>query len=175
MIWVKALGYLVVVSVALCNQKQSLRKEYTPAEKTLLTELCAKVTLDLLLNEKIKKEEPCFFSHGEHQGKLIPFRESILKRMKKMGIDAYPSTAMVGKGDFDFLTRQRVQQKPLYVLEGTTREGRLYIIKFKSYEADTVRFKTSRLKRNQDLNSRRYQLKKTGTEWEIESRSLIIY
>lgn len=124
---------------------------------------------------KSRKRNPVFISHGEHQGKLIPFRESILKRMKKMGIDAYPSTAMVGKGDFDFLTRQRVQQKPLYVLEGTTREGRLYIIKFKSYEADTVRFKTSRLKRNQDLNSRRYQLKKTGTEWEIESRSLIIY
>lgn len=175
MIWIKAVGYLVGVSIALCSHHQRPRHEYTQAEKVLLTELCATVTLDYLLKEKTSREEPCFFSHGDHQGKLIPFQDSLLKRIKKQGCNAYPSTAMVGKGDFDFLISQRDQQKPMYVLEGTNREGRLYIVKFKSYEADTVHFTVSRLKRNRDLSSCSYQLKKTGTEWVIESRSPIIY
>ncbi|QDV19091.1 hypothetical protein Pan153_37540 [Gimesia panareensis] len=102
-------------------------------------------------------------------------RSSILKRIKKQGINAYPSTAMIGKGELDFITRQRTQQKPLCVLEGTTREGRLYIIKFKSYKEDTVRFNTSRLKRNQELSVRRYQLKKTGGVWKIDTRTHVIF
>lgn len=175
MIWVKTFFYLVMFSITISPGSNQPRREYSPVEKALLTELCITVTLDVLQSDKITKGEPCFFAHGDHQGNLIPFRSSILKRIKKQGINAYPSTAMIGKGELDFITRQRAQQKPQFVLEGTTREGRLYIIKFKSYKEDTVRFNTSRLKRNQELSVRRYQLKKTGGVWKIDSMMHVIF
>ena len=85
MFWVKTTGYLVLVSIALLNQEPQPQREYTQAEKAVLTELCVTVTLDMLQQDELTTGETCFFTHGGDKGKFVPFRESILKRIKKQG------------------------------------------------------------------------------------------
>lgn len=170
MFWVKTTGYLVLVSIALLNQEQQPQREYTQAEKAVLTEVCVTVTLDMLQQDELAKGEPCFFTHGDDKGKFIPFRESILKRIKKQGINAYPTTAMVGKGEIDETFKRFRQGEPAFVLAENNQPGRLYIIKFKNYEENSARFQTSMLKKKGISSTYIYRLKKTGDSWEIESK-----
>tara|TARA_R110000868_G_scaffold411752_1_gene708791 strand:- start:8655 stop:9365 length:711 start_codon:yes stop_codon:yes gene_type:complete len=170
MFWVKTTGYLVLVSIALLNQEQQPQREYTQAEKAVLTELCVTVTLDMLKQDELTKGEPCFFTHGDDKGKFVPFRESILKRINKQGINAYPTTAMVGKGEIDETSKRFRLGEPAFVLSENNQPGRLYIIKFKNYEENSARFQTSMLKKKGISSTYIYRLKKTGDAWEIESK-----
>ncbi|MCA9021467.1 MAG: hypothetical protein KDA74_15065, partial [Planctomycetaceae bacterium] len=140
------------------------------AEKAVLTELCVTVTLDMLQQDKLTTGEPCFFTHGGDKGKFVPFRESIVKRIKKQGVNAHPTTAMVGKGEVDESSRRFRQGEPAFVLAENNQPGRLYIIKFKNYEENSARFQASMLKKKGVSSTYIYRLKKKGDAWEIEGK-----
>ncbi|QDT43604.1 hypothetical protein Pan241w_37060 [Gimesia alba] len=176
MMWIKACCYLVVISIGFYANPQNSHREYTQEEKAVLSELCGTVSLDMIKSDEVKKEELCFFSHGLKNDKFVPFKKSILKHLTKQGVKAYPSSAMDMSRiwETDKTGKKRKKQETAYVLDGTSLEGRLYVIKFKSFDENTASFTAYRLK-GSDMFERRYKLKKTGNSWGIQSKVPVIY